>query len=96
MPCCCHGLDERDGDPSRAVEGRVRPTMALAKPPIIPLVNMQFTARGLARELMEQLSTLEHAAEPTAAGTAPAPVGAWARSGRAAHTQVCTHDRGLC
>ena len=63
------------------IDGHVTPTMALAKPPIIPLVNMQFTARGLAREFMEQLSALEHAAEPTPAGTAPPPVAAWS-SGR--------------
>eukprot|EP01046_Picozoa_sp_COSAG06_P044120 COSAG06_NODE_5895_length_3225_cov_1.698656_2_plen_128_part_00 len=45
------------------IDGHIKPTMALAKPPIIPLVNMQFTARGFARELVERLSALEHAAE---------------------------------
>jgi microcystin degradation protein MlrC len=64
------------------VEGRIVPTMALARPPMIPLVNMQFTSRGLAREFMEQLSALEHAAVPTPPGDAPAPVAAWS-SGRA-------------
>ncbi len=69
------------------VEGHITPTMALAKPPIIPLVNMQFTARGLARELMEQLSALEGAAELTEPGTSPAPVESWS-SGRSSRTEV--------
>ena len=69
------------------VEGHVTPTMALAKPPIIPLVNMQFTARGFARELMQQLSALESATELTEPGTAPAPVESWS-SGRSSRTEV--------
>ena len=76
------------------IDGHVTPTMALAKPPIIPLVNMQFTARGLAREFMEQLSALEHAAEPTPAGTAPPPVAAWS-SGRGRHTNVLTSSLAM-
>lgn len=69
------------------IEGHIKPTMALAKPPIIPLVNMQFTARGLARELMEELSVLESAAERTEPGTAPVPVESWS-GGRSSHTEV--------
>ena len=69
------------------IDGHIAPTMALAKPPIIPLVNMQFTARGLARELMEELSALEHATERTEPGTAPEAVELWSSS-RSSHTNV--------
>ena len=41
------------------LEGRCHPTMALCKPPLIPLVNMQFTDRGAARHFMEHLTQLE-------------------------------------
>ena len=71
------------------IEGHIHPTMALAKPPIIPLVNQQFTARGFARELMEQLSALEHATHRTEPGSAPAAVESWS-SGRSSQTEVVT------
>ena len=71
------------------IEGHIHPTMAMAKPPIIPLVNQQFTARGFARELMEQLSALEHATHRTEPGSAPAAVESWS-SGRSSQTEVVT------